>query len=85
MKKKTEFLMREVLLKNLKFFNEDNYRFIFKTGGITVTLYEKPKSDPRQKLHIQSNDQSKNLQFISDKISSPKSEGYIITELCHFP
>ena len=77
--------MREVLLKNLKFFNEDNYRFIFKTGGITVTLYEKPKSDPRQKLHIQSNDQSKNLQFISDKISSPKSEGYKITELCHFP
>ena len=44
-------------------------RFIFKTGNITITLYDKPKKDPRSKLHIQSADQKKNLEFIMDKLA----------------
>ena len=48
---------------------QDKARFIFKTGNITITLYDKPKKDPRSKLHIQSADQKKNLEFIMDKLA----------------
>ena len=47
----------------------DKIRVIFKTGEITLTLYPKPKKDPRPKLHIQSKDQNKNLEFILEKLS----------------
>ena len=37
-------------------------------------MYEKPKKDPRSKLHIQSGDQTKNLDFILEKLSLFYSE-----------
>ena len=60
---------KDVLRKHLTTQKTDKCRVIFKTDGITITLYEKPKKDPRSKLHIQSGDQSKNLEFIMDKLS----------------
>ena len=68
-----DHLVREwkcVLQKHLKVHNDDNGRTIFKSGEITITLYEKPKKDPRSKLHIQSNDQRKNLFYIMDNLAS---------------
>ena len=44
----------------------DKTKVIFKTGLVTVTLYIKPKKDPRSKLHIQSGDQGRNLEFIME-------------------
>ena len=43
---------------------------IFKTGIFTVTLYDSPKIDPRSKIHIRSNDQQANMEFIMDNLSS---------------
>ena len=43
-------------------------RVIFKTGAITITLYDKPKKDPRSKIHIQSRSQEINLEFVMDKL-----------------
>ena len=68
-----DHLVREwkcVLQKHLKVHNDDKGRTIFKSGEITITLYEKPKKDPRSKLHIQSNDQRKNLFYIMDNLAS---------------
>ena len=42
---------------------------IFKTGSVTVTLYDKPKTDPRSKIHVQGKDQAMNLEFIVEKMS----------------
>ena len=60
---------RVVLEKHLTVRRRDKGRYIFKTGNITITLYDKPKKDPRSKLHIQSGDQIVNLNFILDKLS----------------
>jgi hypothetical protein len=60
---------RVVLEKHLTVRRMDKARYIFKTGSITITLYDKPKKDPRSKLHIQSGDQRVNLNFIMDKLS----------------
>ena len=38
---------RKVLEKHLKVHKTDKYRVILKTGIFTITLYEKPKKDPR--------------------------------------
>ena len=35
-----------------------------------IILYEKPKKDPRSKLHIQSRSQNKNLGFIMDNLAT---------------
>ena len=56
--------------RHLKVHRFDKGRLIFKTGEITLTLYEKPKKDPRSKIHIQSSDQQINLEFIMDKLAS---------------
>ena len=45
---------QKVLERHLGIHKVDNIKIIFKTGDITVTLYKKPKKDPRSKLHIQS-------------------------------
>ena len=60
---------KKVLEKHIVFQKLDKIRIIFKTGDITLTLYPKPKKDPRPKLHIQSRDQNKNLEFILEKLS----------------
>ena len=60
---------RKVLDRHIVFQKMDKIRVIYKTGDITITLYQKPKKDPRSKLHIQSGDQSKNLDFILEKLS----------------
>ena len=60
---------RRVLEKHLTIHKNDKGRLILKTGDITVTLYIKPKKDPRSKLHLQSRDQKKNLEFIIEKLS----------------
>ena len=60
---------REILKRHLATHKTDKCRIIFKTGQITITLYEKPKKDPRAKIHIQSGDQGRNLEFIMDKLS----------------
>ena len=49
---------RRVLERNILIHEKDKIRMIFKTGDITITLYEKTKKDPRSKLHIQSRDQN---------------------------
>ena len=55
----------KVFQKHLKTHKiEGNSHYIFKTASITVTLYVKPKKDPRSKIHIQGNDQKVNLDFI---------------------
>ena len=41
------------LEKHLTMHSCDKCRVIFKTGDITLTLYVKPKKDPRSKVHIQ--------------------------------
>ena len=60
---------RKVLDRHIVFQKMDKIRVIYKTGDITITLYQKPKKDPRSKLHIQSGDQGKNLDFILEKLS----------------
>lgn len=68
----------------------DKCRVIFKTGLLTITLYEKPKKDPRSKIHIQSGDQKAILEFIMEKLSlfdrevSKQSEsGSTVKEIKH--
>ena len=59
-----------VFKKHLKVHrSSDNGSTIFKTGAVTLTLYEKPKVDPRSKIHIQGKDQALNLEFILEKLS----------------
>ena len=60
---------KKVLESHMSIHKSDKCRIIFKTGDVTITLYEKPKKDPRSKLHIQSGSQEKNLEFIIDKLS----------------
>ena len=56
--------------KNLKTHDVSEIRTIYKTGYITVTLYLKPKRDPRSKVHIQGRDQNENMEFIVEKLAS---------------
>ena len=60
---------QKVLEKHLTMHSSDKCRIIFKTGDITVTLYVKPKKDPRSKVHIQGKSQKRNLEFIMEKLS----------------
>ena len=60
---------KRVLERHMKIHKSDKFKIIFKTGEITLTLYDKPKKDPRSKLHIQGGDQNKNLDFILEKLS----------------
>ena len=60
---------KHVFDKNLTTHDVGDTRTIYKTDIITITLYLKPKRDPRSKLHIQSRDQQKNLEFIIEKLS----------------
>ena len=60
---------QNVLERHLGIHKVDNIKVIFKNGEITITLYKKPKKDPRSKLHIQSKNQAKNLDFILDSLS----------------
>ena len=60
---------KKVLERNMGIYRSDKIKIIYKTGGITLTLYEKPKKDPRSKLHIQSGNQNKNLEFILETLS----------------
>ena len=53
-----------VLERHMKLHKSDKSRVIFKTGSITLTLYDKPKKDLRSKLHVKSGDQNKNVDFI---------------------
>ena len=61
---------RKVLENHLGIQKIDNCRVIFKSVDITITLYERPKRDNRSKLHIQSRDQAKNLEFVLEKLST---------------
>ena len=61
---------KKVLENNLGIQKMDSCRVIFKSVDITITLYEKPKRDNKSKLHIQSKNQEKNLEFIIEKLSS---------------
>jgi hypothetical protein len=61
---------KNVFHRHLTFHKMDKVQIIFKDSNITITLYEKPKKDPRSKLHIQSNDQRKNLEFIMENLAS---------------
>ena len=59
-----------VFQKHLKVHrSSENSNTIFKTGAITLTLYEKPKVDQRSKIHIQGKNQALNLEFILEKLS----------------
>ena len=60
---------KKVLERNMGIYRSDKIKIIYKTGGITLTLYEKPKKDPRSKLHVQSGNQDKNLEFILETLS----------------
>ena len=60
---------QKVLEKHLTMHSCDKCRIIFKTGDITVTLYVKPKKDPKSKVHIQGKSQKRNLEFIMEKLS----------------
>ena len=60
---------RMILEKHIVVHKIDKGKSIFKTGEITITLYIRPKKDPRSKLHIQSGDQQKNMEFILEKLS----------------
>ena len=57
---------RKVLERHITVHSPDKGRVIFRAGKITVTLYIKPKKDPRSKIHIQSGNQNMNLEFILD-------------------
>ena len=60
---------KRVLQRHLAIQKLDDIRVIFKSNNITITLYEHPKKDPRPKIHIQSSDMSKNLDFIVEKLT----------------
>ena len=60
---------QNVLEKHLTVHSIDKCRVIFKNGDITITLYVKPKKDPRSKIHIQGKSQKKNLEFIMERLS----------------
>ena len=57
---------REVLMRHLSFQNMDKCRIIFKSGQTTITLYPRPKKDPRSKIHIQGGNQKANMDFVID-------------------
>ena len=61
---------KKVLTRHLSFQNMDKCRVIFKSSLITVTLYAKPKKDPRSKIHIQGGNQKANLDFVMDTMAS---------------
>ena len=61
---------KKVLENHLGIQKMDKCRVIFKSIDITITLYEKPKKDNKSKLHIQSGNQVKNLEFIIEKLST---------------
>ena len=61
---------KKVLESHLGITKMDKCRVIFKSVDITITLYEKPKKDNRSKLHIQSGNQEKNLEFIVETLST---------------
>ena len=61
---------REVLTRHLSFQNMDKCRMIFKTGLVTITLYSKPKKDPRSKIHVQGGNQKANMDFVMDTMST---------------
>ena len=60
---------RKVLERHIEIYKMDKIRIIYKTGDITITLYTKPKKDPRSKLHIQGKSQDKNLNFILENLA----------------
>ena len=60
---------RRVLERHLVAQKADDIRVIFKSNQITITLYECPKRDPRPKIHIQSSEMAKNLEFIMEKLT----------------
>ena len=70
---------KQILERHLGIHKFDNIRVIFKCGEITITLYRKPKKDPRSKLHIQSKDKEKNLEFILESLSR------FYNEVCSMP
>ena len=74
---------QKVLERHLGIHKLDNIKIIFKTGDITVTLYKKPKKDPRSKLHIQSKNQEKNLDFILESLSKFYHEVCTIRSTVH--
>ena len=60
---------KQTLERHLNTHSVDKSRTIYKTGQITLTLYYKPKKDPRSKIHIQSANQEKNIEFVFEKLS----------------
>ena len=60
---------KRVLERHLVTQKADDTRVIFKSNQITITLYECPKRDPRPKIHIQSSDMSRNLEFIMENLT----------------
>ena len=72
---------RQVLERHLGVHKFDNIRVIYKSGEITVTLYKKPKKDPRSKIHIQSKDKEKNLDFILESLSRFYNEVCAMSEV----
>ena len=60
---------RKVLERHIEIHKMDKIRIIYKTGDITITLYTKPKKDPRSKLHIQGKSQDKNLNFSLENLA----------------
>ena len=61
---------KQVLMRHLSFQNMDKCRIIFKSSILTVTLYARPKKDPRSKIHIQSGNQKANLDFVMDTMAN---------------
>ena len=74
---------QKVLERHLGIYKVDNIKIIFKNGDITVTLYKKPKKDPRPKLHIQSKNQEKNLDFVLESLSKFYHEVCTIKSTVH--
>ena len=70
-----------IFQRHLKFHKSSEAgTLIFKTGVVTVTLYDKPKVDPRSKIHIQGKDQSINLGFILDKLAFYYQEACVLKD-----
>ena len=59
-----------VFQRNLSTRRMEKGKIIYRIDELTITLYEKPKKDPRSKLHIQSRSQNKNLGFIMDNLAT---------------
>ena len=55
---------KQTLGRHLNTHSVDKGSIINKTEQITLTLYYKPKKDPRSKLHIQSANKEKNIEFV---------------------